>query len=85
MTHHDCNTSDCDDALARLYEYLDREMDEADASGIRVHLDECNGCRSRYDFEQRLKVVVRERLSEEVPESFLVKLRIALETETAGG
>lgn len=83
MTHHDCNTPDCDDALARLYEYLDKEMEEAQASQIRAHLEECSGCNQRYDFEVRLKVVVRERLSEEVPDEFIARLRSALANESA--
>ena len=83
MTHHDCNTPDCDDALARLYEYLDQEMEDADASQIRAHLEECSGCNNRYDFEGRLKAVVRDRLSEEVPDDFISRLRSALAEESA--
>ena len=84
--NNDCvgpDARNCDEAMERLYEYLDEEMDDATAEGIRSHLDDCGGCHDSFDFERRLKVVVRERLSEEVPEPFLSKLRNALEEEAA--
>lgn len=79
----DVGGKNCDEALESLYQYLDDEMDDATASEIRSHLDGCGGCHDSFDFEMRLKVVVRQRLSEEVPESFIAKLRAALEQEAA--
>jgi hypothetical protein len=37
-----------------------------------------------YEFEVRLKVVVRERLAEEVPPEFIERLRVALARESVG-
>lgn len=71
----------CDDALKKLYIYLDRELDAATSEGITAHLDECGECYRGFDFEQRLKRVVRERLSEDVPPQFLQKLRDAIGEE----
>ncbi|REK22920.1 MAG: mycothiol system anti-sigma-R factor [Actinobacteria bacterium] len=79
----DVGAGNCDDALARLYEYLDNEMDDATAEGIRSHLDGCGGCHDRFDVERRLKVVVKQRLEEDVPQQFIAKLRHALEEEAA--
>ena len=73
--------SDCDDALTDLYQYLDNELEAVSATEIRFHLAGCNGCSRRFDFETRLKKVVRERLEEEVPEEFLLRLRRALAEE----
>ena len=86
MSHHDCIDpgGDCDDALTNLYQYLDAEMDDASSATIRAHLDECNGCNERFDFESRLKIVVHERLAEEVPPEFIQRLREALEAERPG-
>ncbi len=75
--------SHCDDALASLYQYLDKELEEASAAQIRLHLDECGECVRRYDFETRLKTVVRERLAEDVPEEFIIRLRRVLADEGA--
>lgn len=73
--------SDCDDALTNLYQYLDNELEAVSGAEIRLHLEECNGCSRSFDFETRLKKVVRERLQEEVPEEFLLRLRQALAEE----
>ncbi|MGH3649451.1 MAG: mycothiol system anti-sigma-R factor [Acidimicrobiia bacterium] len=72
---------ECDDALTNLYLYLDREIETAASEVIRTHLDECSGCLRSFDFEARLRLVVRERLSEEVPAEFLDRLREAIARE----
>lgn len=79
----DAGGNNCDEALERLYEYLDSELDQVTSEGIRAHLDDCGYCTGGFDFEKRLKVVVRERLSEEVPQQFIVRLRNALDQETS--
>lgn len=74
----------CDEALTNLYQYLDREMDSANSERIHAHLDDCSGCFDIFEFEIRLKIVVRERLSEEVPPEFIERLRVALARESVG-
>jgi len=77
--------TDCDDALANLYQYLDKELNTASSTEIRSHLDECSGCFQRFDFERRLKSVVKERLSEEVPDEFIQRLNLAIAGEIDNG
>lgn len=80
----DCNDQtihDCDDALANLYLYLDSELDKPSSELIRSHLEMCSGCNGSFDFERRLKAVVRERLDEQVPESLVHKVREAIHAE----
>ena len=72
---------DCDDALTSLYRYLDSELDGVSSTTVREHLEECSGCNQRFDFERRLKTVVRERLSEDVPDEVIERLRKALAVE----
>jgi anti-sigma factor (TIGR02949 family) len=72
----------CDEALTNLYLYLDAELDTATAESIRSHLDACRGCNGTFDFERRLKVVVRARLQEEVPEDLLDRIRQVLSAES---
>jgi mycothiol system anti-sigma-R factor len=74
----------CDEALTNLYQYLDREMASADSDRIRAHLEDCTGCLDVFEFEVRLKIVVRERLAEEVPSQFIERLRAALAKESVG-
>ena len=74
---------ECDDALTNLYMYLDREIEVSTSEVIRAHLEDCSGCLRSFDFEARLKMVVRERLSEEVPAEFLERLRQAIAREAS--
>ncbi len=74
---------ECDDALTNLYQYLDREIEPSTSEVIRAHLEDCSGCLKSFKFEERLQIVVRERLSEEVPPEFLERLREAIAREAA--
>lgn len=71
----------CDEALTNLYVYLDREIEQVEAVRIREHLEDCPPCGRMFDFEARLRSVVRERLQEDVPQSFLDRLHAALRTD----
>ena len=71
----------CDQALAEIYLYLDRELTWWRRRQIRRHLADCPPCLQGYTFERRLKVVVRECLAEEVPDEFLLRLNQALREE----
>ncbi len=68
----------CDDALTSLYLFLDEEMPEAETVRIRQHLADCPPCVGHFEFESRLKRVVRERLAEEVPPDVIDRFRAAL-------
>ena len=76
---------DCDDALANLYNYIDAELDGLDADKVRTHLEACEGCDRPFDFERRLREVIRDRLDEEVPEVFVARLKAALTIEYGPG
>lgn len=71
----------CDDALHDVYGYLDREVTRYRIWRIRRHLEECDGCERAFVFEERLRIVIRERLHEEVPAEFMTRLRQALHTD----
>ena len=83
---HDCDDNmshDCDEALENLYLYLDSELDHVSFERIRSHLDECTDCVNSFDFEKRLKDVIKERLDEDVPATLVARLREALAKESA--
>lgn len=75
------NKRACDDAITRLYPYLDGEINSFRKWVIRHHLKSCSPCESAFSFEQRLKVVIRERTSEEVPPEVLQRLKAFLQQE----
>lgn len=50
---------DCAAALQRLYEFLDKELPEADADTIRAHLDACEPCFDAYGVEEHIRSLVK--------------------------
>jgi mycothiol system anti-sigma-R factor len=79
MSHH----CECGDAQDQIYQYLDAELDEATAASVREHLDDCDGCSDSFEFERRLKSLVRECLTEDMPETLEQKVKQLLREETA--
>lgn len=71
----------CDDALARVYPYLDDELTAFRRWRVRAHLRKCDGCGAAYSFEQRLRIVIKDRCQEEVPDEFIERLRAVLRDE----
>jgi mycothiol system anti-sigma-R factor len=74
----------CDDALANVYSFLDKEMTLIRQWRVRRHLKACEPCCSAFTFEERLQVVIRSRLREDVPEEMMVRLRQVIRREAGG-
>jgi anti-sigma factor (TIGR02949 family) len=72
---HDDGAVDCAEALSRLFEFLDQEIEEADGDRIRQHLADCEPCLSAYDVEDHLKKLVRRSCSEAAPAELHVRIR----------
>jgi mycothiol system anti-sigma-R factor len=73
---------DCNETLRELYLYLDGQLTEDDRVHIQQHLDDCSPCLEAYDFEAELRLVVRSRCVEQVPESLRDRIAKALERES---
>ncbi len=75
----DVSASECADFLERIVYFIDNELDEADCSEVRVHLDSCNPCLEKYDLQRTVKSVVARSCSESAPnelrERVMVRLR----------
>lgn len=61
------SNEDCADFLERIVYFLDNELDEADCSAVRLHLDACNPCLEKYDLQRTVKAVVARSCSEAAP------------------
>ena len=48
----------CSEVLARVYDYLDGEIDTNDIAKVRQHLDECGPCLREYGLEEVVKKLV---------------------------
>jgi mycothiol system anti-sigma-R factor len=57
---------DCEEALRRLFEYIDAELADELRREVDHHLERCRSCFSRMEFEKRLKAHVGELGSEPV-------------------
>jgi mycothiol system anti-sigma-R factor len=74
--------SDCENSLHALYAYLDGELTDDRRAAIQHHLDGCQPCAEPYDFEAELRLVIRRKCQEQVPDTLVAKVRAALEIET---
>ncbi|MDO8108608.1 mycothiol system anti-sigma-R factor [Isoptericola sp. b441] len=72
---NDDRPADCAEALARLFDFLDSEIDEIDGDRIRQHLADCDGCLHEYDIEHHLKTLVRRSCSDAAPAELHVRIR----------
>jgi mycothiol system anti-sigma-R factor len=66
---------DCDDAILRIYQYLDGELTVWRRRAISRHLDDCPPCAEGFDFEIELRTVIASKCRDEVPPE--LKRRIA--------
>lgn len=67
---------DCDEALARLYTYLDRELTPEEQAEVRRHLAACPPCQDRFTFEENvLRLVGRCARQLSAPPSLVDKVR----------
>lgn len=82
--HDHEHSSNCDEALAELYLFLDGALTEERRVGIQVHLDDCSPCFEAFDFEAELRMVIAHRCRDEVPEAFRSKIAALLEQPEPG-
>ncbi len=72
--HHE--PTNCEEALAEVYTYLDGELTDEKRQLIAAHLEGCNPCVEVFDFEAELRMVISTRAkTDDCPEA--LRLRIA--------
>jgi len=72
------NHMDCDDAIHRIYGFLDGELTVWRRREILRHLDECPPCAHGYDFEMELRQVIAMKCRDEVPPELRRRIAEAL-------
>lgn len=70
--------AECNETLRELYQFLDGELTEADRQHIQQHLDDCSPCLAAFDFEAELRLVVRNRCTDTVPDSLRERIARAI-------
>ncbi|MEX2530855.1 MAG: zf-HC2 domain-containing protein [Gemmatimonadota bacterium] len=70
---------DCEEAVRQLAAYLDQELDSSVTETMQRHLDTCQSCYSRAEFERRLKARIRQELAvDSVPLDFRERMRLLM-------
>ncbi len=67
--------NNCDHALEYVYHYLDEEITWYHRARVRWHLRRCNDCCNGYEFERRVKAMVRSKGVDEPPPELFERLR----------
>ncbi|HUR75381.1 MAG TPA: mycothiol system anti-sigma-R factor [Sporichthya sp.] len=57
----------CADVIARVAEFIDHELADADCAKIQEHLDECGPCLREFGLDQLVKDVVKRSCGCETP------------------
>ena len=76
--------ADCQALLERLYLYLDDEIEGGECARIIAHLEGCERCFKRVEFERALKLVVKRSCSGSgLPEGLVERLRAELRPDAS--
>jgi anti-sigma factor (TIGR02949 family) len=76
----------CRDAIARLDDYLDRELTPDDHAQLDKHLHLCDHCTEEYDLRSRAQEILRLKLcGEKCPEKLKAMISDLLREEGAAG
>jgi mycothiol system anti-sigma-R factor len=75
----------CDEALDRLYEYIDNELPPEELRRVGEHLQNCTTCDSERRVNERIKALVAECPKEEAPDDLRARvLAVIAEAREAG-
>jgi mycothiol system anti-sigma-R factor len=72
---------DCDQALPKLYAFIDNELTPDELRAMQQHLEGCDSCTYEYDVRVKLKGVIHDSCIDAAPVA--VKQRIAARIATA--
>lgn len=70
----DAETADCQEAVQRLYDFLDGELTPERRVVIQRHLDACHDCIEAFEFEAELKLAISRGCRDVVPESLRIRV-----------
>ena len=66
----------CDQWFEKLYQILDRDLDEATWRDLKSHMSDCRPCWDRYEFEKRLKARLKDSCCQDTcAETIRIKIK----------
>ena len=61
----------CEEAVRKLHEYLDHELDHASAEQVEKHLEICRTCCDHMEFEKHMKKLIHQCCCRQKAPAFL--------------
>ena len=62
----------CNEAIEQLHEFLDNELDDGNHSTIKQHIEMCHKCCEKFEFEQNLKKIIKDKtILHKIPQPLL--------------
>lgn len=61
----------CEEAVRKLHEYLDHELDHASAEQVEKHLEICRTCCDHMEFEKHMKKLIHQVCCQQKAPAFL--------------
>jgi anti-sigma factor (TIGR02949 family) len=68
----------CNEALEQLWAYIDGELPEGEARGVKSHLEACRGCHPHFDYQKAFCQFLRRQAQTPVPASLRRRVFLAL-------
>lgn len=63
----------CLQSLIEVFLYLDGQLDDQESDNVRVHLDHCQKCFGKVEFEKMVKDYIKAKSSKDSPSPEMVK------------
>lgn len=80
--------TNCNETMARLQTFLDRELTDAEIAEVQMHLEACPPCLGYFSFERRIRRLVRiKACTDKAPPGLretIIRRCSEIENETAG-
>jgi anti-sigma factor (TIGR02949 family) len=74
----------CDQVIAKLWEFVDGELNEEQAETVRAHLDICGRCFPQYNFQRAYKEFIRRSRDQPLPQGLRRRVFEAILAEESG-
>jgi len=75
MSDNDIKDINCEEALSRLFEYIDHELSGHRHTEMEEHLSKCRSCFSRLEFEKRLKSHLQDATKSRAPADLELRIK----------
>jgi mycothiol system anti-sigma-R factor len=70
--------NECEEAIHKIYHFMDGLLDEDRRNLIAKHLDDCKPCGKAFEFEHEIRKVIADKCKDKVPESLREKIAEAI-------